>query len=294
MNEIILKARAKINLSLDVLNKRTDGYHDVKMIMQTVELHDSVLIKKQRESGIKISCNSPCIPTNNKNIVYKIAEKIINDYEISDGIYINLKKKIPVAAGLGGGSSNAAAVLIGLNKIFDLGLSINELIKIGEKFGADIPYCILGGTALAEGIGEKLTILPPLSETTILICKPLMNISTAYVYDKLDLNKISSRPNTDLIIAAIKNKEISKVAQNMVNVLESVTGEEEPAIKEIKSELLSCGALGASMSGTGTSVFGIFENRHDALKCIKGLKKYSKENFVTKTFNKENKDDSIF
>ena len=289
MDKIFLKARAKINLSLDVLRKRSDGYHDVKMIMQTIDLHDSILIKKQQELGIKIKCNLSYVPTDNRNIVYKVTEKIINDYDIKEGVYINLRKNIPVSAGLGGGSTNGAAVLIGLNKLFDLSLSKEELMKIGAEFGADIPYCILGGTALAEGIGEKLTILPSLPEIIILICKPHAHISTEYVYKNLDLKKIISRPDTELLISAIKNKDIGKIAKNMVNVLESVTVEEKPEIRELKNILIKNGALGAMMSGTGTSMFGIFENRFQALKTSKQLRKFSKEIFITKTFSeKEN------
>lgn len=282
MNKIILKARAKINLSLDVLDKRPDGYHNVRMIMQTVDLHDSLLMGVQDE-GIRIKCNLPYVPSDRRNIVYKVAESFIQKYNIKKGVYINLRKNIPVAAGLGGGSADGAATLLGLNELFGLNLSKEELIEIGGQHGADIPYCILGGTALAEGIGDKITILPSLPTTTVLICKPESHISTGYVYQKLDLNQITQRPNMELLITAINNKDIRTLAANMRNVLETVTAVERPPINDIKKALLDNGALGVMMSGTGTSVFGLFSTRYQALKASRCLKRYSKEVFITNT-----------
>lgn len=289
MDKIILKARAKINLSLDVLDKRQDGYHNVRMIMQTVDLHDSIFIGKQ-DHGIKIRCNIPYVPTDNRNIAYKVAESVIKKFDIKKGVYINLKKNIPVASGLGGGSSDGATVLKGLNKLFDLKMSKDEMIKIGREFGADIPFCFLGGTVLAEGIGEKLTVLPDLPTTTVLICKPNTHISTAHVYSRFDPSKVQKRPDTESLIKYVKEKDIKSLAQNMVNVLEPITMTEKPIISDIKNELIKRGALGAMMSGTGTSVFGIFENRYQALKTAKKLKKFSREIFVTNTFLNENVD----
>lgn len=285
MDKIIVKARAKINLSLDILGKREDGYHDVKMLMQTIELHDSVLISK-RDEGIKVKCNVPYVPTDNRNVVYKAAQYMIEEYKINSGIYINLRKNIPVSAGLGGGSADAASVIEGINMLFELKLSKEQLIEIGSRFGADIPYCIIGGTALAEGIGEKLTILPALPKTTVLICKPSTHISTSYVYANLDLSKIKQHPDTDFLINSIKKGDVRTLASNMKNVLETVTAVERPVINDIKNVLLGNGAQGTMMSGSGTSVFGIFENRYKALQAANKLKRFSKEIFVTSTYNK--------
>lgn len=282
MNKIILKARAKINLSLDILGKRPDGYHDVKMIMQTIDLYDSILIDITQE-GIKIKCDLPYVPTDNRNIVYKIAQNIIERFNIKKGIYINIRKNIPVAAGLGGGSADGAAILYGLDRIFDLKLSKGDLMEIGGKFGADIPFCIQGGTALAEGIGEKITILKSLPNTTILVCKPSTHISTSYVYSKLDLSIIKQRPDMELLLKSIENQDIITLASNMKNVLETVTIAEKPVVNDIKNIMLENGALGSLMSGTGTSVFGLFETRYNAYKASKALRRLSKEIFITNT-----------
>lgn len=286
MDKIIMKARAKINIALDVVGKRLDGYHDLKMIMQTVDLHDSILIEsKAGNREIKLRCNIPYVPVDNRNIVYKITQYIIEKYNINKSIYINLIKNIPVASGLGGGSTDGASVLLGLNKIFNLKLSLEELIKIGEQFGADIPYCIVGGTALAEGIGEILTMLPPMPRTTVLICKPHTHISTSYVFKKFDIKKIKERPDVDLLIKAIKEKDIKTLAVNMKNVLETVTAVEVPEIAEMKKILIENGAMGSMMSGSGTSVFGLFESKTQAYRAAEKLKTISKEIFITNTVN---------
>lgn len=285
MDKIIVKARAKINLSLDILGKREDGYHNVKMLMQTVELHDSVLISK-RDEGIKVKCNLQYVPTDNRNVVYKAAAFMIEEYKINSGIYINLKKNIPVSAGLGGGSADAAAVLEGINLLFELNLSKEQLMNIGSRFGSDIPYCLIGGTALAEGIGEKLTMLPSLPKSTVLICKPSTHISTSYVYSNFDLSKVRQHPDTEFLINAIKEGNIKALAGNMKNVLETVTAVERPIINDIKNVLIGNGAQGTVMSGSGTCVFGFFENRYKALQAANKLKRFSKEIFVTSTYNK--------
>lgn len=285
MDKIIVKARAKINLSLDILGKREDGYHNVKMLMQTVELHDSVLISK-RDEGIKVKCNLQYVPTDNRNVVYKAAAFMIEEYKINSGIYINLRKNIPVSAGLGGGSADAAAVLEGINLLFELNLSKEQLMNIGSRFGSDIPYCLIGGTALAEGIGEKLTMLPSLPKSTVLICKPSTHISTSYVYSNFDLSKVRQHPDTEFLIKAIKEGDVKTLAGNMKNVLETVTAVERPIINDIKNVLIGNGAQGTVMSGSGTCVFGFFENRYKALQAANKLKRFSKEIFVTSTYNK--------
>jgi 4-diphosphocytidyl-2-C-methyl-D-erythritol kinase len=286
---VSLKAYAKINFSLDVISKRDDGYHELKTIMQTVDLHDDISIEESDGQGITIKCDKQFIPTDKKNIVYRITEYILQKYNIKKSININIKKNIPVGAGLGGGSSDGAAVLLGLNKMFDLSIKNEELMQIGKSFGADIPYCILGGTALAEGIGEKLTPLSNLPETIILICQPKVRISTSYVFGKFEFSKTYDRPDTGLLLTAIENSDIKTLACNMKNVLETVTTKEYPVINQIKEELIKNGALGAMMSGSGTAVFGIFDNYKKAQKASKELKKFSNEIFITKTFNKTTK-----
>jgi 4-diphosphocytidyl-2-C-methyl-D-erythritol kinase len=263
MKLVELKAGAKINLSLDVLSRRVDGYHEVKMIMQTLELHDDVIIEQIKE-GIKVYCNSPWVPSNNQNIAYKAAELVMGLYGIKSGVSINIVKNIPVAAGLAGGSSNAAAVLKGLNEMFSLGIREQELMALGKQIGADVPYCIKGGTMLSEGIGEILTKLSQIPKTHIVLVKPKIGVSTAWVYKNLDLTKLKSRPETDLLIKAISEKDIQYIASNMKNVLESVTIPKYPIIDEIKKKMISSNALGSMMSGSGPTVFGIYKDEKAA------------------------------
>lgn len=260
---ISLDAHAKINLSLDVLNKRDDGYHNLQMIMQTIQLHDTISIS-EIPSGIEIHCEAKYVPNNSNNIAYKAAEAMINKYKLDAGVRIVIDKKIPVAAGLAGGSTDAAAVLKGINTLFKLGINQDELMQIGKTIGADVPYCIMGGTALAEGIGEKLTPLTQFNDIPILLIKPRIGVSTAWVYKNLDLNRINDRPNTEMLISALAKRDVSFIAQNMGNVLESVTLVKYPVIDKIKKTLIEKGALGSMMSGSGPTVFGIFEDKEKA------------------------------
>ncbi len=279
---ISLEAHAKINLSLDVLNKREDGYHDLRMIMQTIQLYDNISIQEIR-SGVEIDCVASYVPNNNTNIACKAAEAMISKYNLDAGVKIKIDKRIPVAAGLAGGSSDAAAVIKGINSLFNLGIGQGELMEIGRTIGADVPYCILGGTALAEGIGEKLTQLPVLSGIQILIIKPRVGVSTAWVYKNLDLNKINERPDTEALISAIKSKDIKFIASNMKNVLESVTVVKQPIIEKIKETLLEKGAIGSMMSGSGPSVFGIFDDKEKAKNAYNEMNKSMNECILTYT-----------
>ena len=279
-----MKAYAKVNLSLDILKRRDDGYHEILMIMQSVELHDTLTIKLQNQ-GIKLTTNLSYVPSNEKNIVHKVAKAFIDKYKINSGVYIDIFKRIPVSAGLGGGSADAAATLIGLNKIFDKGLTKEELMSFGGLFGADIPFCVLGGTALAEGIGERLTKLPSLRDITILICKPKYHISTEYVYKHFDFEKAKNHPNTNLMIESIKNNDINTLAKNMINVMETVTTNKYPIINDIKNIMIQNKAFGSAMSGSGTSVIGIFSNQYEAHIAARSLKKVSTEVFVTNTID---------
>lgn len=276
MNSIELKSRAKINLSIDVLGKRQDGYHLVEMIMQTIDLSDVLRIKESDTEDIVIKSNSGDIPLDDNNIVYKAITLLREKFNINKGIEVFIEKNIPVAAGMAGGSSNAAAVLVGLNKVWNLGLSEKELQEICLALGADVPFCISGGAALAQGIGEELTYIKGLSEDVIiLICKPNLFVSTKDVYGGLDLNNIDNRPDNRYLIECLKNKDIKAVAENMVNVLEGVTSSMHSEISEIEKMMIDNNALGAMMSGSGPTVFGLFNNKEDALNAKKELmKKY--------------------
>ncbi len=256
-----LKALAKINLGLDVIGRRENGYHDVRMVMQTIYLYDNVTIKKTEEPGVVVKTNLNYLPINEDNIAYKAAKMLIDEFDIQEGVEITLDKHIPVAAGLAGGSSNAAAVLVGMNQIFDLKLRQTDLMERGVKLGADVPYCVMRGTVLAEGIGEILSPLPPMPKCYILIAKPPINVSTKVVYEKLDSKPIENHPDIDAIIEGLENGDIKKVAMSMGNVLENVTIEDHPVIEDIKNAMKESGALNAMMSGSGPTVFGIFDDK---------------------------------
>lgn len=286
MNKIKLRAMAKINLGLDVVKRREDGYHEVRMIMQTIKMYDKITIRKRDDNEIKVKTNLYYLPTDENNLVYKAAKLILEKYEVGQGVEITLEKFIPVAAGMAGGSSDAAAVLYGINKIFKLRATKNELMELGVKIGADVPYCIMRGTALAEGIGEKLTPLKAVPKTTILIAKPSFGVSTKFVYENLVLDENTPHPNIDGIIDSINEGDIYSLSDRIGNVLETVTAKEYPQIEEIKNIMKQNGALNALMSGSGPTVFGIFDNKEDANRCKQLLKgKLVKQVFVTETFN---------
>ncbi len=259
-----LKALAKINLGLDVLGKRDNGYHDVRMVMQTIYLYDNVTLEKTQEPGIQLETNLFYLPVDENNIAYKAAKLLMDEFDIKEGVRITLEKHIPVAAGMAGGSTNAAAVLVGMNRLFSLGLSQNELMERGVKLGADVPYCIMRGTALAEGIGEVLTPLPPLPKCYVLIAKPGISVSTKEVYEALDSEEIPDHPDIDGILEGLENGDLEKVTSSMGNVLERVTIKKYPIIDEIKNAMKEAGAINAMMSGSGPTVFGIFTDQKTA------------------------------
>lgn len=281
-NRAIAKSYAKINLTLDVLGKLENGYHEVKMIMQSVNLFDLIIIDKQRH-GIKISTNTKSIPNNHKNIAYKAAELFFSETGISGGAKILIHKNIPVCAGLAGGSGNAAAVLCALNLLYNTDLSDKKLEELALKLGADVPYCLSGGTQLAEGIGEKLTALPPLSGTPVLLVKPPVNISTASIYQKIDFAENLTHPDTDTVIDAIKCGDIYEVGKNISNIMETVTKAECPEISEIEEKMLSFGAIGAIMSGSGPTVFGLFPDNSSAKKACDYFQEIYDEVFIAHT-----------
>ena len=287
MNSIQLKSRAKINLSIDVLGKREDGYHLVEMIMQTIDLFDKIKIFSLKEDTIIIESNSLDIPLDSTNIVYKAADLIKKQYNIKEGVKIIIEKNIPIAAGMAGGSSNAAAVLVGLNQLWQLKLSENKLKELGLKLGADVPFCIGGQTALAENIGEKLTKIDGLSENIfILVCKPELFVSTKEIYEEIDSKIIEKRPNNKLLIQLLKENKIQQIADNMYNVLEEVTRERYPVIEEIEKIMMENDALGSMMSGSGPTVFGLYRNREDAENCKNKLLKKFSQVYKVKSHNK--------
>ena len=291
MNHMRLKALAKINLGLDVLRRKEDGYHEVKMIMQTINLHDQIHMKKIKEDEIRIRTNLYYLPNNENNLAYKAAKMLKDEFHLPGGVLINLKKYIPVAAGMAGGSSDAAAVLFGMNKMYGLKLSMQELMDRGVKLGADVPYCIMRGTALAEGIGEKLTKLPAMPKCHILIAKPPINVSTKFVYENLHANdlKPEDHPPVDIQIEALQEGDLEKLVANMGNVLERVTVPEYPVIDEIRQLMLDSGALGAMMSGSGPTVFGIFTSYAKAKEAYKKVEKsgLSKQIYLTTPYNQK-------
>lgn len=276
------KAPAKINLAIDVLRKRPDGYHDVKMIMQSIALYDIITLKPVHGGRIKVTSNSKNIPTDNTNIVYKTADYIRHKYNVKSGVEIHIEKNIPISAGLAGGSTDAAATIKLLDKAWNLKLTKTEILEIAKKLGSDVPFCITGGTALAEGLGEKLTNLKPMPECYILLAKPDMDISTKEVYEGIDMEEISKRPDIDAMIEAINNQNLSQIGENLWNVLEYVTIKKCPLIKDIKAKLIEYGALGSVMSGSGPTVFGIFQDQSLAYIAYDHIKQMVNEIFVVK------------
>ena len=287
MSSIELKSRAKINLSIDVLGKREDGYHLVEMIMQTINLYDIIKIKEIDIDEIKINSNSLDIPLNENNIVYKSAKILKDKFNIKTGVEIFIEKNIPVAAGMAGGSSNAAAVLVGLNKLWNLNLSEIKLQEIGLKLGADVPFCISGNAALAKGIGEELSYIKGLpKDTIILVCKPNLFVSTKEVYEGLKLQNIKNRPDNNFLIECLKKGNINLLATNMVNVLETVTSKMHEEIKEIEEVMLRNNALGSMMSGSGPTVFGLFDKELDSLNAKEELLKKYNQVYVVRSSEK--------
>ncbi len=287
MDKLELKALGKINLGLDVLGKRENGYHDVRMVMQTVYLYDQIWMVKTKEPGIRLSTNLFYLPVNENNLAYRAAEILMKEFGIQEGIKIILDKHIPVAAGMAGGSSNAAAVLFGMNRMFSLGLSQKELMDRGVSLGADVPYCIMRGTVLAEGIGEKLTPLPPMPRCFVLLAKPSISVSTKMVYEKLDSHEIAKHPDIDGIIEGLKGRDLLSVAACMGNVLEKVTVEAYPVIDEIKEVMKKQGALNAMMSGSGPTVFGLFDDKKKAKKAAFKIREMqlARQTYVTGVHN---------
>lgn len=283
MEEVVIDAHGKINLALDVLYPRDDGYHEINTIMQQIDLKDTITLRNIEGDRAIIECNSKEVPLDETNLAYKAWKKIVEKTNLTRGIHIRIDKNIPVAAGLAGGSTNAAAVLKGLNLLWNLNLSQEELMEIGVEIGADVPFCILGGTAHARGIGEKLKKIRSFSNKLILLANIGKPVSSAYVYNKLDLENRSKRIDVDKIVKYIEEDDVKKVAENMENIMEQVVIKEYPIIAQIKEDMVRYGALGSIMSGSGPTVFGIFADEEKLLRCKEFLERKVEKVLVTKT-----------
>ncbi len=283
MEQIFRKAYAKINLGLDVLRRREDGYHELRMIMQTVDICDDLLFERTAEPGIAIRADREELPLDRGNLIYRAAELLFREKKMAEGVRVTLTKRIPIAAGMAGGSADAAAAMHGLNALFAMGYSVRELQELGVKLGADVPYCLAGGTMLAEGIGEILTPLPPPPACFLVVAKPDIDVSTAFVYGNLHADRLTYHPDIDGMIGALRAGDLSGITDRLGNVLETVTAGAYPVVSEIKELLRRAGAENALMSGSGPSVFGIFKERGAAEAAARAVsdRKLAGQVFVT-------------
>ncbi len=280
-----VRAHAKLNLTLDVLGRRPDGYHDLRMVMQSVALADVLTLEESGDGELRVRTNLHFLPNNEKNLAAQAALRWWETRgQVPRGLEITIEKSVPVCAGMAGGSSDAAAVLRALNQMEGAPLSLREVAKIGERVGSDVPYCILGGTALAEGRGEILTPLPPLPQCWAVLCKPEFSISTPALFAKIDSVRLRCRPDTQGVIAALEAGDLHGVARRMYNVFEDALPERQRArVSDIKNVLIQCGALGASMSGTGPTAFGLFDDEGLAREARERLADWGGEVFLTQT-----------
>ena len=276
------EAFAKINLGLDVVRRLPNGYHEVRMIMQTVGICD-VLTFRKAASGIQLVVDNEELPTDGNNLICKAAKLLLESAGIEGGVSITLEKHIPIAAGMAGGSTDAAAALLGINELYEIGYDVDKLKELGVKIGADVPYCIQGGTALAEGIGEVLSVLPTPPACHLVIAKPDINVSTKFVYENLRANELESHPDIDGMIEGLEKGDLKAITDRLANVLETVTVPAYPIIDEIKQTMLDAGAEGALMSGSGPTVFGVFTELEKAKQAAKRIKdaELAKQVFVT-------------
>lgn len=284
---LYVKAPAKINLTLDVLYKRPDGFHEVEMIMTTVDLADRILLESRNDGKIVLTSNSSFIPTDNKNHAYQAAQILKNTYGINEGVTITIDKEIPIAAGLAGGSSDAAATLRGLNKLWDLNLSIDTLAEIGAKIGSDVSFCVYGGTALATGRGEKIEHLPPPPSCWVILAKPQISVSTASIYGGLTLDEVE-HPNTNQMIQALKESDYELIYKSLGNVLETVTFQMYPEVKMLKEQMKRFGADGVLMSGSGPTVFGLVDSESRVNRIVNGLKGFCEEVYAVRILGHRN------
>ncbi len=289
MNFIKVRAHGKINLGLDIVRKREDGYHDVRMIMQTVGIFDGISINRRpsKSSEITVSTNLKFLPTDGNNLAVKAARVLMDEFNITDNIDISIKKMIPVSAGMAGGSADCAAIFRGLNKMYDLGLTNEDLKKRGVRLGADVPYCIEEGTFLSEGIGDILTMLPPMPDCGIILVKPHVNISTKFVYEHMNVGAIKKHPDIDGMVGALLKGDIYGITNRMSNVMELFTAAEYPVIEEIKAKLMDLGALNSIMSGSGSTVFAIFDDPERCKNAYNVMKQsgLGRQVYITEPYN---------
>lgn len=285
--KLLVKAPAKINLTLDVLHKRMDGYHEVEMIMTTIDLADRLELFLLDEDRIRIISHNRFVPDDERNLAYQAAQLLKERYKIKKGVAIQIEKTIPVAAGLAGGSSDAAAVLRGLNKLWDLGLSLDELAELGSEIGSDVSFCVYGGTALAKGRGELITELPAPPTCWVILAKPSIGVSTADVYRRLELSRIS-HPNTKEMIKAIETNDYCKVCENMGNVLEDVTMKMHPEVALIKDQMKRFGADAVLMSGSGPTVFGLVQHDSRLHRIYNGLRGFCDQVYAVRMMGERN------
>ncbi|MGZ4162778.1 MAG: 4-(cytidine 5'-diphospho)-2-C-methyl-D-erythritol kinase [Tumebacillaceae bacterium] len=278
------KAQAKINLTLDVLHKRPDGYHEVEMVMQTVDLSDHLTFTEWDKDEIVLTCTAPYIPLDERNLVYQAAHLVKRTFGVEKGIRIHIDKRIPVAAGLAGGSSDAAATLRGLNKVWELGQSLDQLAELGAKIGSDVPFCIYGGTAIARGRGEKIEHLPKVCPTWVVLVKPPIAVSTAEVYGRLRADEIEEHPDTVGMVEALVTGDVQQISAKMGNVLEQVTFGMYPEVERIKQQLLKFGAQGALMSGSGPTLFALVERESKATRIYNAVRGFSREVYLCRFY----------
>ncbi len=286
MKETTLLAPAKINLSIDVISRLPNGYHTVEMIMQSIDLCDTITVEKTK-SGISIHCAQPYVPNDQRNIAWKAAEAFFSECPEKGGARITLKKNIPVAAGLAGGSTNAAGVLKALNTLYGNYISTQRLTEISKRLGADVAFCLTGGTQLAKGIGDELTILPDLAGVSVVLVKPPFPVPTPWVYKNLKLDQLGERPDTFGLIRAIEEFDVRTIARGMRNVLESVTVREYPELQRLMDRFMAYGALGSRMSGSGPTVFGIFDDEQQAAYATEQFLKDYQQVYHTRTISRE-------
>jgi len=274
MDRVEERAYGKINLSLDVIGRRENGYHDVSMVMQTVDLYDVISLNKLKGDGeIRLTANVNTLPLDETNIVYKAVKLVKEEYGLNTGVSVHIEKHLPIAAGMGGGSSDGAAALRGMNRLFELGLSNEKLEELGVRLGADVPFLIKGGIALAEGIGEKLTKLPDFPDCVLVIAKPDLGVSTKEVYEAFDSLKEVNHPDVGKLVKSLGSAGLKEIVKLLGNVLEKVTAKKYEIIEVVKNLLIDNGAVFSMMTGSGPTVFGIFENEEQAKKACNSLRK---------------------
>ncbi len=290
--ETVLNAWGKINLGLDVVGVRPDGYHEVKMILSSIRLHDVVTIRREKESGIRLASSLSFLPVDRTNLAWRAAEGLLEEFHVPEGVSITLEKHIPVSAGLAGGSADAAAVLKGVNRLFHLGLSKEDLLSRGAALGADIPFCLTGGTMLAEGIGEKLTALPDAPGRWVLLAKPPYGLSTKRIYERFDPDDPAVHPDMDALIKAVREGDFSALCAHMGNALSGAAGADHPEIEKIRVWMLEHGAKGALMSGSGPTVFGLFEDGRAAHAAADAGRRehLAKQIIITQLYHKRRKE----